>query len=56
MQYRLMDNTGLRVSVVGLGTKRFGRKVDRQGVNAIIDAALDLGVTLIDTAGAYAGV
>ncbi len=55
MKYRLMGNSGLRVSVVGLGTNRFGSKVDQQGVHAIIDAALDLGVTLIDTADTYAG-
>ena len=55
MKYRLMGNSGLRVSVVGLGTNRFGSKVDQQGVHAIIDSALDLGVTLIDTADTYAG-
>jgi aryl-alcohol dehydrogenase-like predicted oxidoreductase len=50
-----MGNTGVRVSAVGLGTNQFGGKVDQEGVNAIIDAALDLGVNLIDTADIYQG-
>lgn len=53
MQYRSMGYSGIRVSAVGLGTNQFGGKVDQQGVNDIIDAALDLGVNLIDTANTY---
>jgi aryl-alcohol dehydrogenase-like predicted oxidoreductase len=53
MQYRSMGNSGLRVSEVGLGTNQFGGKVDQRGVNDIIDAALDHGVNLIDTADVY---
>jgi aryl-alcohol dehydrogenase-like predicted oxidoreductase len=53
MEYRSMGNTGVRVSAVGLGTNQFGGKVDQDGVNDIIDAALDLGVNLIDTADVY---
>lgn len=55
MNYRQMGNTGIRVSAVGLGTNQFGGKVDQQGVNEIIAAALDLGITLIDTADVYRG-
>jgi aryl-alcohol dehydrogenase-like predicted oxidoreductase len=50
-----MGNTGIRVSAVGLGTNQFGGKVDQQGVNEIIAASLDLGITLIDTADVYRG-
>ena len=55
MNYRQMGNTGIRVSAVGLGTNQFGGKVDQQGVNEIIAASLDLGITLIDTADVYRG-
>lgn len=55
MQYRQLGNSGLRVSVIGLGTNQFGGKVDQAGVNEIIDGALDLGINLIDTADVYTG-
>ncbi len=54
MEYRQLGNSGVRVSAIGLGTNQFGGKVDQAGVNNIIDAALDLGVNLIDTADVYA--
>lgn len=53
MEYRQLGKSGLRVSVIGLGTNRFGSIVDQAGVNAIIDGALDLGINLIDTADTY---
>ena len=53
MEYRQLGNSGLRVSTIGLGTNQFGGKVDQAGVNSIIDAALDLGMNLIDTADIY---
>ena len=53
MQYRHLGRSGLLVSTIGLGTNRFGGKVDQEGVNAIIDAAIDLGINLIDTADVY---
>jgi aryl-alcohol dehydrogenase-like predicted oxidoreductase len=53
VDYRQLGNSGLRVSVIGLGTNQFGGKVDPAGVDAIIGAALDLGVNLIDTADVY---
>jgi len=53
MEYRQLGNSGLRVSAIGLGTNQFGGKVDQDGVNAIIDAALDAGINFIDTADAY---
>ena len=49
MEYRQLGNSGVRVSVIGLGTNRFGSdKVPRKDVNSIIDAALDLGINHID--------
>ncbi len=53
MNYRQLGNSGLRVSVIGLGTNQFGGKVDQSGVNDIIDGCLDLGINLIDTADIY---
>jgi aryl-alcohol dehydrogenase-like predicted oxidoreductase len=44
---------GLRVSVVGLGCNNFGRRVDLEGTRAVVDAALDAGVTFFDTADVY---
>lgn len=53
MEYRQLGNSGLRVSEIGLGTNQFGAKVDQDGVNNIIDGAIDLGINLIDTADVY---
>jgi aryl-alcohol dehydrogenase-like predicted oxidoreductase len=53
MQYRQLGRAGLRVSAIGLGANQFGGKVDQGGVNAIVDAAIDLGINLIDTADVY---
>ena len=43
----------LEVSVVGLGCNNFGRRVDVDGTRAVVDAALDVGVTFFDTAESY---
>jgi aryl-alcohol dehydrogenase-like predicted oxidoreductase len=54
MEYRQLGNSGVRVSVIGLGTNRFGSPMlSQEGVNNIIDAALDLGVNLIDSSNSY---
>ena len=53
MEYRQLGNSGVRVSVIGMGTNQFGNKVDQAGVNDAIDAALDLGINFIDTANTY---
>ncbi len=56
MEYRQLGSAGVRVSVIGLGTNRFGSESLPQGeVNNLIDAALDLGINLIDTADVYTG-
>ncbi len=53
MHYRTLGNTGLKVSAVGLGTNRFGGKVDFLTVNEILSAALDAGINFLDTADMY---
>jgi aryl-alcohol dehydrogenase-like predicted oxidoreductase len=55
MEYRRLGNSGLEVSVVGLGTNNFGRRLDYAGAEAVVKKAIDLGVTLIDTADVYGG-
>jgi aryl-alcohol dehydrogenase-like predicted oxidoreductase len=45
----------LEVSVVGLGCNNFGRRVGESGTRAVVDAALDAGVTFYDTAESYGG-
>jgi aryl-alcohol dehydrogenase-like predicted oxidoreductase len=52
---RRLGDSGLEVSVVGLGANNFGRRVDLDGTRAVIDAALEHGVTFIDTANIYGG-
>jgi aryl-alcohol dehydrogenase-like predicted oxidoreductase len=54
MDYRQLGHSGVRVSVIGLGTNRFGSKaVPQTEVDAIIDNVLELGVNFIDTANTY---
>lgn len=55
MEYRQLGRSGVRVSLIGLGTNRFGTVVSQEEVNNIIDAALDLGINHIDTADIYTG-
>jgi aryl-alcohol dehydrogenase-like predicted oxidoreductase len=45
----------LEVSVVGLGCNNFGRRLDEAGTRAVVDAALESGVNLLDTADIYGG-
>ncbi|MGW4940487.1 aldo/keto reductase [Actinoplanes sp. NPDC004185] len=53
MTYRRLGTSGLVVSVVGIGCNNFGRKLDVDGTRAVVDAALDAGITLFDTADIY---
>jgi aryl-alcohol dehydrogenase-like predicted oxidoreductase len=53
LHYRALGNSGLQVSAIGLGTNQFGGKVDQEGVNTIVDGAIDLGINFIDTADVY---
>ncbi|MCA1586218.1 MAG: aldo/keto reductase, partial [Acidobacteria bacterium] len=43
----------LEVSVVGLGCNNFGTRLDQVRTQAVVDAALDAGVTFFDTADMY---
>ncbi|WP_432900663.1 aldo/keto reductase [Micromonospora matsumotoense] len=53
MTYRRLGDSGLVVSVVGVGCNNFGRKLDIDGTRAVVDAALDAGITFFDTADIY---
>lgn len=57
MQYRRLGQTGLKVSVVGVGTWQFGgawgKDFTSPEVDAILDAAKDQGINLLDTAECY---
>ena len=55
MRYRNLGKSGLKVSVIGLGTNQFGGKVDLAGTRDILDAALETGINFIDTADVYQG-
>jgi aryl-alcohol dehydrogenase-like predicted oxidoreductase len=53
METRNLGADGPHVTVVGLGTNNFGGRIDYEQSKAVIDAALDAGITLIDTADIY---
>jgi aryl-alcohol dehydrogenase-like predicted oxidoreductase len=53
MSYRRLGTSGLVVSVVGIGCNNFGRKLDLDGTREVVDAAIDAGITLFDTADIY---
>lgn len=55
MRYRSLGSSGLQVSAVGLGCNNFGRRLDVNGTRAVIDAAIEAGITLFDTADIYGG-
>ena len=54
MEYRNLGNSGLKVSLVGLGCNNFGGRTDLEGSRKVIHKALDLGINLLDTADVYA--
>jgi aryl-alcohol dehydrogenase-like predicted oxidoreductase len=56
MHYRQLGSSGLRCSVVGLGANNFGGRLDQRQTDAVVHAALDAGVNLIDTADSYGNV
>jgi aryl-alcohol dehydrogenase-like predicted oxidoreductase len=53
MRTRRLGSDGPEVSVVGLGCNNFGMRVNLEGTRAVVDAALEAGVTLLDTADIY---
>ena len=48
-----LGDSGLRVSRVGLGCNNFGGRIDLDATRAVVDAALDVGITFFDTAEVY---
>ncbi|HEY1153279.1 MAG TPA: aldo/keto reductase [Pseudolabrys sp.] len=55
MQFRNLGSSGLRVSAVGIGCNNFGQRTDPETSRKVIHKAVDLGITLFDTADIYAG-
>ena len=55
MEFRNVGGSGLQVSVAGLGCNNFGMRMDATATDQVVHAALDLGVTLFDTADIYGG-
>jgi aryl-alcohol dehydrogenase-like predicted oxidoreductase len=53
VHYRPLGRSGLVVSAVGLGLNNIGRSMDGAATRKTLDAALDTGVTLLDTADVY---
>ena len=53
MELRNLGRSGLSVSLVGLGCNNFGGRIDLEASREVVHKALDLGVTLLDTADTY---
>ncbi len=53
MEKRRLGPSTLEVSAVGLGANNFGRRINIAATRRVVEKALDLGITLIDTADAY---
>lgn len=53
MEYRNLGHSGLKVSKMALGTNAFGTRSDEATGIAVVHAALDAGINLIDTADMY---
>lgn len=53
MEIRNLGTSGLRVSAIGLGCNNFGGRIDLEATRRVIHKALDLGITLFDTADIY---
>jgi aryl-alcohol dehydrogenase-like predicted oxidoreductase len=50
---RPLGRSGIDVSIVGLGCNNFGRRADLDATRAVVDAALEEGITFLDTADIY---
>lgn len=53
MEYRRLGNSGLKVSLAGLGCNNFGWRCDEQQSALVVHKALDLGVNFFDTSNSY---
>jgi aryl-alcohol dehydrogenase-like predicted oxidoreductase len=55
LKQQALGDSGVRVSRVGLGCNNFGRLIGKEEARAVVDAALDSGITFFDTAYSYGG-
>jgi aryl-alcohol dehydrogenase-like predicted oxidoreductase len=55
MKLRRLGASGLKVSAVGLGCNNFGMRIDEAQTQVVVDAAIEAGITLFDTADVYGG-
>ncbi len=53
MTYRQLGQSGLTVSVVGVGCNAFGSRIDAERTTSVVRTALEVGITLFDTADTY---
>jgi aryl-alcohol dehydrogenase-like predicted oxidoreductase len=53
MEKRKLGRSSLEVSVVGIGCNNFGLRADPAQTKAVVDKAIDLGITLFDCADRY---
>jgi aryl-alcohol dehydrogenase-like predicted oxidoreductase len=53
MEERRLGASDVRVSLVGLGCNNFGGRLDFERTRAVVEAALDVGITFFDTADVY---
>ncbi|MBI4197487.1 MAG: aldo/keto reductase [Chloroflexi bacterium] len=53
MEYRRLGNSGLEVSVVGLGTNNFGGRMDYAQTERVVKQVVEVGLNMIDTSNSY---
>jgi aryl-alcohol dehydrogenase-like predicted oxidoreductase len=53
LEIRNLGRSGLRVSAIGLGCNNFGGRIGLEATRQVVHKALDLGITLFDTADVY---
>ena len=53
MEYRNLGSSGTKVSVIGLGTNNFGRRLNSSDTKKVIDTAIDEGINFLDTSNSY---
>lgn len=55
VEYRNLGNSGLQVSLLGLGGNNFGRQVDAAATAGIVNQCVEAGITFFDSADVYGG-